>query len=53
MTVAVRIDITIKVNANPNLPFKGEKPTIAKVLIKVNTAPIISVTKSLGVNFHG
>jgi hypothetical protein len=53
MTVAVTIAITIKVKAKPNLPFKGEKPTIAKVLSNVKSAPRKSVIKSFGVNFHG
>ena len=53
ITVAVIIAITIKVSANPNLPFRGENPTITKVLSKVKSAPSKSVTKSFGVNFHG
>ena len=48
--VAVIIDIKISVRANPNFPFNGEKPTMAKVAMTVNNAPSKSVIKSFGVS---
>jgi hypothetical protein len=51
--VAVIIAIKIKVRANPSLPLRGDNATMASEPTRVKIHAMMSVAKSLGVNFQG
>ena len=53
MVVAVMIAIKIKTKAKPNLPFNGDRATMAKVATTVKIAPSKSGSSCFGVSFHG